>query len=115
MATKLFGQSFPVWFGSISASFFSLFQIMTLESWSMGIVRPVMEVYPFAWAFFVPFILVTTFTTLNLLIAVMVNAMHAETEEAAEERALESHQERQQMLDDLTYIKSRLKEVLKEN
>jgi hypothetical protein len=31
---------------------------MTLESWSMGIVRPVMEVFPWAWAFFIPFILV---------------------------------------------------------
>ncbi|MGD8355130.1 MAG: ion transporter, partial [Methyloceanibacter sp.] len=61
LATNLFGAAFPDWFGSIGASAFSLFQIMTLESWSMGIVRPVMEVYPWAWAFFVPFILVTTF------------------------------------------------------
>jgi voltage-gated sodium channel len=47
MATKLFGASFPEWFGTIGASAYSLFQIMTLESWSMGIVRPVMEVYPY--------------------------------------------------------------------
>ncbi|MGY8997530.1 MAG: ion transporter, partial [Alphaproteobacteria bacterium] len=48
MATKLFGASFPDWFGSIGESMYSLFQIMTLESWSMGIVRPVMEVHPYA-------------------------------------------------------------------
>ena len=48
MATKLFGASFPEWFGSLGASAYSLFQVMTLESWSMGIVRPVMEVYPYA-------------------------------------------------------------------
>jgi voltage-gated sodium channel len=76
MATKLFGASFPDWFGSIGASLYSLFQIMTLESWSMGIVRPVMEVYPLAWIFFVPFILVTSFVVLNLFIAIIVNAMH---------------------------------------
>ena len=84
MATKLFGASFPDWFGSIGASFYSLFQIMTLESWSMGIVRPVMEVYPYAWAFFVPFILLTTFAVLNLFIAIIVNAMqqvHGEEEQ----------------------------------
>lgn len=75
MATKLFGTSFPDWFGSIAASLYSLFQIMTLESWSMGIVRPVMEKYPLAWLFFVPFILVTTFAVLNLFIALIVNAM----------------------------------------
>ena len=83
MATKLFGADFPQWFGSIPASAYSLFQIMTLESWSMGIVRPVMEVHPYAWLFFVPFILCTTFTMLNLFIGIVVNAMQAEHEEEA--------------------------------
>jgi voltage-gated sodium channel len=66
LATNLYGRDFQDWFGKIGASMYSLFQIMTLESWSMGIVRPVMEVHPWAWAFFVPFILVTTFAVLNL-------------------------------------------------
>ena len=48
---------------------------MTLESWSMGIVRPVMKEYPLAWIFFVPFILVTTFAILNLFIGIIVDAM----------------------------------------
>jgi len=86
MATKLFGSSFPEWFGTIGDSAYSLFQIMTLESWSMGIVRPVMEVYPQAWAFFVPFIMVTTFAVVNLLVGLIVNSMqdaHAEESNAA--------------------------------
>jgi len=83
MATKLFGVDFPQWFGSIPLSAYSLFQIMTLESWSMGIVRPVMEVHPYAWMFFVPFILCTTFTMLNLFIGIVVNAMQSEHEEEA--------------------------------
>ncbi len=83
MATKLFASSFPDWFGSIGESAYSLFQIMTLESWSMGIVRPVMEVYPYAWAFFVPFIMITTFAVVNLLVGLIVNSMQeaAGTEE----------------------------------
>ncbi len=36
MATMLFGESFPQWFGSLGASAYSLFQIMTLESWSIS-------------------------------------------------------------------------------
>jgi len=80
MATKLFGVGFPEWFGTIGASAYSLFQIMTLESWSMGIVRPVMEVYPLAWAFFLPFILVTSFTVLNLFIGIVVDAMQSQHE-----------------------------------
>jgi voltage-gated sodium channel len=75
MATKLFGASFPQWFGDLGNSGYSLFQIMTLESWSMGIVRPVMEVYPYAWMFFLPFILVTTFAVVNLLVGLIVNSM----------------------------------------
>ena len=75
MSTKLFGDQFPQWFGSLGASAYSLFQIMTLESWSMGIVRPVMEVYDYAWLFFVPFIMVTTFAVVNLLVGLIVNSM----------------------------------------
>jgi voltage-gated sodium channel len=85
MSTKLFSADFPEWFGSVGASFYTLFQVMTLESWSMGIVRPVMEVHPYAWIFFVVFILLTTFAVLNLFIAIIVDAMnttdHAEGEE----------------------------------
>jgi len=76
MATKLFGAAFDEWFGTLGRSGYSLFQIMTLESWSMGIVRPVMEVYPLAWMFFVPFIMVTTFAVVNLLVGLIVNSMH---------------------------------------
>ena len=78
VATKLFGGHFPAWFGTLADSAYTLFQVMTLESWSMGIVRPVMEIYPYAWVFFVTYILVSTFTMLNLFIAVVVNAMQAE-------------------------------------
>jgi len=77
ISTKLFGAAFPEWFGSLGASIYTLFQVMTLESWSMGISRPVMEQFPLAWMFFVPFILVATFTMLNLFIAVIVNAMQS--------------------------------------
>ncbi len=78
VATGLFGEQFPQWFGNLGETGYTLFQVMTLESWSMGIARPVLEAYPFAWIFFVIFILVTTFTMLNLFIAVIVNANQAE-------------------------------------
>ncbi|MBM3609382.1 MAG: ion transporter [Alphaproteobacteria bacterium] len=96
MATKLFGEQFPEWFGSIPASAYTLFQVMTLESWSMGIVRPVMEKQPWAWAFFVPFILCTTFTVLNLFIGIVVSAMQGEHEQALKEemKTLEEERER---------------------
>ena len=84
MSTMMYGDMFPEWFGSIGASLYSLFQIMTLESWSMGIVRPVMKEFPFAWALFVPFIVATSFAVLNLFIGILVNTMQAAVEAEAE-------------------------------
>lgn len=75
LATALFGETHPQWFGSLGKSLYSLFQIMTLESWSMGIVRPIMESHPWAWTFFVPFIMIATFTILNLFIGIIVSTM----------------------------------------
>ena len=107
MATKLFGQAFPEWFGNLGLSLYSLFQIMTLESWSMGIVRPVMEVYPYAWAFFVPFILLTSFIVLNLFIGVIVNAMAEATED-------EAHSEREMILIELRGLREDVAALRKE-
>jgi len=85
LTTKLFGAAFPEWFGSLTKSSYTLFQIMTLESWSMGIVRPVMDVYPMAWLIFIPFLIMTAFTVLNLFIGVIVDAMQSEHEDEARE------------------------------
>ena len=79
LTTNFFGAHFDEWFGSIGRSMYSLFQIMTLESWSMGIVRPVMDVYPWAWIFFVIFILITSFAVLNLFIGIIVDAMQQQS------------------------------------
>jgi voltage-gated sodium channel len=93
MAVNLFGDDFPALFGTLPASLFTLFTIMTLEGWVDGVVRPVMEKYPYAWLFFIPFIIGTTFTILNLFIGIIVNAMQSEVEketaaEIAAERAI---------------------------
>lgn len=80
MATIMYGAAFDEWFGTLGRSLYSLFQIMTLESWSMGIVRPVMETFPLAWAFFVPFIVITAFSVLNLFIGLLVNTMQTAVE-----------------------------------
>jgi voltage-gated sodium channel len=89
MATKLFGADFDELFGHLGRSLFTLFQIMTLEGWTDGVVRPIMKVYPYAWLFFIPFILMVTFAVLNLFIAIIVNSM----EEAAKESTEQLHQD----------------------
>lgn len=111
MATKLFGQhpdpNMQEWFGSIGASAYTLFQIMTLESWSMGIVRPTMELYPSSWIFFIPFIIITSFAVLNLFIGIIVDSMQTLNEKPEDE-------EEKITADDLERIERKLDQILKE-
>ncbi|MBN2782577.1 MAG: ion transporter [Campylobacterales bacterium] len=89
MATSLFADSFPQWFGTLGESMYTLFQIMTLESWSMGIARPVMEIYPYAWIYFVIYILIVTFIMVNLFIGIIIDAIFTIKGEDAKEESLE--------------------------
>lgn len=90
LATKLFGvhpdPNMQEWFGSIGASAYTLFQVMTLESWSMGIVRPTMALFPLAWVFFLPFIIITSFAVLNFFIGIIVDSMQMAQKLEAEAR-----------------------------
>lgn len=123
IATNLFAEAYPEWFGNIGRSLYTLFQIMTLESWSMGIARPVMSQFPYAWAFFIPFILVATFTILNLFIAIIVDATqrysaaeHRETLEKLEstEAHIEQdlHEEMQALRKEVRDLKNLLQQQL---
>jgi voltage-gated sodium channel len=114
MATKLFGSEFPQWFGSVGESMYSLFQIMTLESWSMGIVRPVMEIYPLAWVFFVPFVIITSFAVLNLFIALIVNSMqsvHLQDKEEAKAMEDVAHDEREMLLREIRGLRKEVEKL----
>jgi len=115
MVTKLYGKVFPDWFGTVGESMYSLFQIMTLESWSMGIVRPVMEQFPNAWLVFVPFILMTSFAVINLFIAVIVNAMteqsQAETEALKEEMHEVSAEEASIIVQRMDMLQSQMNDI----
>lgn len=77
LATVLFGEKFPEYFGNVGISLYTLFQIMTLESWSAGVVRPIMDIYPWAWVMFVSYILLSTYGITNIFVGVIVNAMSA--------------------------------------
>jgi len=118
MATNLYSQTFPQWFGSLGESFYTLFQIMTLESWSMGIVRPVMEIHPNAWIFFVPFIFIATFVMINLVVAVIVDAMailKEDEEQHIVEEIVSGEKELHQQLKELKVEISELKTLLQQH
>jgi voltage-gated sodium channel len=104
MGTMMFGDSFPELWGNLGRSLFTLFQVMTLESWSTGVARPMFDAYPWAWVFFVPFILVSSFMVLNLFIAIIVTAtqsIHADEED----------EQRRQIIATLERIEGRLERL----
>lgn len=116
LATKLFGQhpdpNMQEWFGSISASAYTLFQIMTLESWSMGIVRPTMEIFPWSGVFFIPFIIVTSFAVLNLFIGIIVDAMQMVQVDSRQQDKAElkefAHEETEQLSEQIAALQDQL-------
>ncbi|MDW5318562.1 ion transporter [Rhizobium sp. PL01] len=111
MATKLYAESFPEWFGSMSESAYTLFQVMTLESWSMGIVRPVMEDHPYSWTFFIPFIVLTSFAVLNLFIGIIVSAMQEEGESAASDERSAMHDDQDKILREIRALRQEITQL----
>jgi len=109
LTTTFFGDKFYEWFGTVGNSMYTLFQIMTLESWSMGIVRPVMKEFPLAWLFFVPFILVTTFAVLNLFIGIIVDAM----QQIANDENTEDKLSEKELHNKIVNIEKQLKDITK--
>jgi voltage-gated sodium channel len=115
ISTSLFGDVFPDWFGNLGQSMYTLFQIMTLESWSMGIVRPVMQEYPYAWVFFIPFIGVTTFMVLNLFIGIIVDAISTvkEQDSSSQNLQLASKEDIDKIRQDISALSQQLERVEK--
>ena len=62
------------YFGSLDLTLFTLFQMMTLDGWS-GIAHQVMDVYPWSWIPFVAFVTITGLIMVNLMIAVICDAV----------------------------------------
>ncbi len=93
MGVSFFGAAFPEWFGDLGKTMYTLFQVMTLESWSMGIARPVMEAYPAAWLYFVPFVLISSFIVMNVVVGIVVNAISDVTANDKQEEIKDSAEE----------------------
>jgi len=115
MGTKLFGESFPELFGTLTISMFTLFQLMTLEDWVNGIAKPIMEVYPYAYIYFISFIIITSVVVLNLIIAVIVSGLEAvQTEDRKiliDELEKDIESDKLEILTELRSLKNKLSEI----
>ncbi len=110
MATMLFGDLHEEAFGTLGRSLFTLFQIMTLEGWA-DIARKIMEEMPFAWAFFIPFILVTTLTVLNLFVAIIVNSMQTLHDEDLKRDSVTADHQHVELLAEIKALRAEMTEM----
>eukprot|EP00439_Symbiodinium_sp_Y106_P086663 s425_g35.t1 len=107
------GKDFSGWsdcsmmFGTMPKSMYTLFQVLTLESWSMVISRPLMEVQPILVVPIISFILLTTFGTLNIIVGVVVeNTLSA----AKQNLDLQNKRAEKQVIKDRIFMSCQTKE-----
>lgn len=105
LGVEFFGRADPGNFGGLEVSFFTLFQILTLDNWT-DIARPLMASHVSAWIFFPSFILLGTFTVLNLFIAVLSTAMQHITEAEAQDVSFQ-----RQVLAELKELRAELRRL----
>jgi voltage-gated sodium channel len=110
MATMMFGDRNEEAFGTLGRSLFTLFQIMTLEGWA-DIARKIMEEMPLAWAFFVPFILVTTLTVLNLFVAIIVNSMQTLHDEDMKRDSAVADQQHVELVREIRALRAEMEQL----
>ena len=111
MATKFFSESNLERFGSLGESAFALFQVMTLEGWATDVALPVMEFHPWAWIFFLVFIVLTSFAVLNLFIAIIVDSLQAKHFDEEEARDLEADADRDRLHAEIAQMRTEMAEL----
>ena len=81
IAATMFGDAHPALFGDVFVAMYTLFTVMTLEGWR-EIADAVGATHPHAWVFFLCFLLIATFTMLNLFVAIVVRVVEEDADEA---------------------------------
>ncbi len=89
MGVELFSKNFPEEFGDLGCSMLTLFALMQSDSYG-EITRTVMELYPWAWIYFVAVTVVLAFVMMNLFVGIVVDAMQGFVEEATSEEVEET-------------------------
>lgn len=101
IGTMLFSEISPEYFGNLQLTLLTLFQVVTLESWASGVMRPLMEFNEWVWIYFVSFVLVGTFIIFNLFIGVIVNNVEKANKEETENANSRELETIQRQLDEL--------------
>ncbi len=77
---QFFHDHDPEHWRNLGISLLSLFRVITLEDWT-DIMYTAMELHPWAWLYFVSFVVLASFVVINLFIAVVINNLNTVKEE----------------------------------
>ena len=103
----LFGEAFPQYFDNLGNGFFTLFEILTLEGWN-EIAHNVIDVYPAAWLYFVPYVIISAFIMINVVTGIIINAVDESTQI---ERINRYDSEEAQLVTELGELKAQVETV----
>ena len=106
IGASLYGSAHPAIFGDVFQAMYTLFQVMTLEGWP-DIAAQVRETHPRSWAFFLSFVLIATFTMLNLFVAIVVRVVEEDSESLIEDMLINQRALR----DDVSDLKRDVAEI----
>ena len=102
----LFSERCPVQFGNLSSGLWSLFQVLTLEGWP-DIAHATMSEYPHSWLFFVPFVILTSFIMVNIVIGIIVDAV----EESSQIKRIDAVTPQAQLAEELAELRAQIETV----
>ena len=108
MGYHLFHSHDPDNWRNLGTALLTLFNILTLEGWT-EVMNTAMEAYPWAWVYFVSFVVLGTFVVINMFIAIIINNL----DEAKSERLrdLEGPASREELLREIRATQATLQRL----
>lgn len=104
IAANMYGPAHPEIFGDVFVAMYTLFQIMTLEGWP-DIANAVAQTHPRSWIFFLTFVLIATFTMLNLFVAIVVKVIEEDSDQEVRDEIGALRKEIGALRDDIAHLR----------
>jgi voltage-gated sodium channel len=98
------GWDHEEFFGTVGRSMYTLLQVMTMDSWSSGIVRHVMANQIYMMLFFMLFVFLSTLGIMNIVVAIIVGQMLTASQNNEKKNRVRQERQRKQELDSIKEI-----------
>lgn len=105
---QLFHEHDPAHWRSLGISVLTLFNIITLEGWTI-VMENAMQLHPWSWIYFVSYVVIATFVVINFFIAIIINNL--DEAKAERLRELEPPVSREELLRELRSTRNALRRL----